>query len=169
MAKTKRKSRARQKPSPPEWNGDHGPRTSAALADTYLEPITSDDGSNPNKMARRRRKDALSGFSLSMRQEQAGRKIQDAYARNEMLSSGSPLKEQVDASPKPDATIAAQVDARSMLVFVMSAVPRDFRQLVEHVCWFNQPLATFNGKLTDGGHTACFKIALDLVANKLRY
>jgi hypothetical protein len=72
---------------------------------------------------------------LTMRQMQAARAIQRAYAKNDALSSGQALKEQVDASPKPDAVIAAQVDARSQLVRCMAAVRRSERHIVEQVCW----------------------------------
>lgn len=164
----KRSHKKRKKPSAlPKFNGDHGPNTKAAKAGTYIEEIKNDDGSNPNKMARRRKKDALSAFKLSMRQEQAGKAIRDAYARTEMLSSGAPLKEQVDASPKPDAVVASQVDAQSHLVFVMSAIPRAMRPVVEHVCWHNKTVDTLPGLVAS--HRANLKVALDLVANKLRY
>lgn len=137
-----------------------------------MQPILNVDGSNPNRMAYRYRVsqiDKLEG-KLSMRQLQAAKAIQDAYCRVDALSSGGPLKEQVDASPKPDAVIAGQVDAMSHLTFVMGAVPEAMRDVVEHVCWHNQSIRS----LTGGGRkhydrTADFKVAMDLVANKLRY
>lgn len=168
MART-RKSRARRKPAKlkqPELGGDHGPNTPAATAGTYLEAITDEHGKNPNNIGRRRRKNALTGLGLSMRQSQAGEAIRDAYARVESLSSGGPLKAKVDASPKPDAVVTAQVEAQSHLAFVMKAVPRgEMRRVVEHVCWNNQPVWTCKG--TETMNKACLKVALTLVANKM--
>lgn len=137
------------------------------MRDTVLEPLTDENGKNPNNIGRRRRKNALSGLGLSMRQEQAGEAIRDAYARVESLSSGSPLKEQVDASPKPDAVVAAQVDAQSHLAFVMKPVSREWRNVVEHVCWNNKPIWTCPG--IEEANRAGLKVTLDLVANRLRY
>lgn len=170
MART-RKSRSRKRPAKPQLpdlGGDHGPNTPAATAGTYVEPLTDAEGRNPNNLGRRRRKNALSGLGLSMRQAQAGEAIRDAYARVESLSSGGPLKAKVDASPKPDEVVTAQVEAQSHLAFVMAAVPSgDMRRVVEHVCWNNQPVFTCKGSETM--NRACLKVALYLVANKLRY
>lgn len=166
----KRKSRARKKPTaPPAYNGDHGTGTAASVADTFIEPIKNDDGSNPNNMARRRRRDALSGLGLSMRQQQAGEAIRDRYSAVEALSSGSPLKAKVDASPKPDAVVASQIEAQSRWVEVTRGIPGDARAIVDHVCCANQPIWTAPGPLTEGGKKAVLKVALDLVANRLRY
>lgn len=165
MAKARRKPK---KPGPLPWNGDHGTGTPLALADSDLEPL-EEDGKNPNRMARRRRKDRLNDYKLSMRQEQAGKAIRDAWCRAEMNSSGGPLKEQVDSSPKPDSTITAQVEAQSRLVFVMGAVPSAMRDVVEHVCWHNRKMSDLkNGRLIETNR-ANLKVALDLVANRLKY
>ena len=161
MPKTKRKP---SKPIP--FTGDHGPGTIAATAGTVIEAV---EGQEHNRTGRRRRKDRLNDFTLSMRQMQAGKAIRDAWCRVEMLSSGSPLKEQVDASPKPDSVVTAQVEARSKLVFVMSAVPSAMRGVVEHVCWHNEKITEIKNGLPFSANSANFKIALDLVANKLRY
>lgn len=154
------------------WNGDHGTGTQAAQNGTKIEPITDEKGANPNRMARRRRVDRLKWLMdrgyLSMRQYQAGKAIQDAYGRVESLSSGSPLKERVQASPKPDATVTAQVEANSQLVHVLRPVLRSQRAIVEHVCRDNQPITTLGRK----GHiraAARFRAALDRVANHMRY
>lgn len=154
------------------WNGDHGTGTLAAKAGTKMQAITSEDGSNPNRMAYRYRVSQIDKMEqkLSMRQLQAAKAIQDAYCRVDALSSGSALKEQVDASPKPDEVIASQVDAMSHLTFVMSAVPKAMRDVVEHVCWHNKAIRSLSGG--GRGHydrTADFKVALDLVANRLKY
>lgn len=160
-----RKSRGRQKPSKPiPFNGDHGTGTQAAMAGTVLEPLVDERGGNPNNLGQRRRMDVIEALGLDMRQKQAATAIRDAHCRVEMLSSGGELKEQVDASPKPDAAVAAQVDALSNRSRYMAAVPRDFRKVVEHVCWNNQPISKLPG--SRNSHSACFKVAMDLVANK---
>jgi len=147
------------------WNGDHGTGTAAATAGTVVEPMAD----SPNRMAVRKRVNVIDTLtSLSMRQQQAAKEIQEAYCRVEMQSSGSALKEQVDASPKPDAVIAAQVDAMSRLAHAMSAVPSAMRDVVEHVCWENRQIATIS-KRTGYNRMADFKVAMDLVANRLRY
>ncbi len=155
----------KRKPSLP-YTGDHGTGTTAARAGTVIELV---EGQEHNRTGRRRRKDRLSDFTLSMRQMQAGKKIRDAWCRVEMLSSGSPLKEQVDSSAKPDAVIASQVKARDRLSFLMSAVPSAMRDVVEHVCWRNEKITEMNNGLPYGANSANFKVALDLVANKLNY
>lgn len=166
MASKAKRRRVTIKAAP--WNGDHGTGTAAAQAGTVLEEIKD----NPNRMARRKRVSQIDELEdkLSLRQYQAAKAIQDAYCRVEMQSSGAALKEQVDSTPKPDAVIAAQVDATSRLVFVMGAVPKAMRDVVEHVCWHNLPMRS----LTGGGRkhynrSADLKVALDLVANRLRY
>lgn len=121
-------------------------------------------------MARRRRVNRIAEMrGLSMRQLQAAEAIQNAYCRVEMLSSGSPLKERVQASPKPDATIAMQATAQSVLVSVMAPVPSAMRYVVEHVCWHNRPITALGPSDIRGNHYANFKVAMDLVANRLRY
>ena len=181
MGKTKRKlkygtrNRAKKNvsvgPATP-WGGDHGTGTLAATANTEIVELKDEKGRNPNRMAYRRRINVLDTMAdkLSMRQMQAAQEIQDAYSRVQMLSSGSPLKEQVDASPKPDAVIAGQVDAISRLKRAMDAVPNAMRDVIEGVCWHNQTIRHISG----GGRKqynrmADFKVALDLVANRLRY
>lgn len=164
MAKIKRKKPVTLS----EFNGDHGTGTKAAKAGTIMERL---DG--PNKMARRRRINRLDDMSargqISLRQYQAGQEIQLAWCQCETLSSGGELKEQVDASPKPDATIARQVDAQSRLQFAMTAVPSAMRYVIEHVCWYNRPMHELPSGSRNGSHAANLKVALDLVANKMRY
>ena len=140
-----RKSRKVTLSTPMPHNGDHGTGTQAASEGTVVVPIKS----SPNRMAYRKRVSALDRLiaakKLSGPEQQAANAIRDAYARVESLSSGSPLKEQVDASPKPDATIAAQVDAMSEWAHIISVVKRD-RQIVEHVCCEGQPIRTLPAK-----------------------
>lgn len=148
------------------WNGDHGTGTAAANLNTVVVPMKND----PNRRAFKYRVNAVDVLEgkLTLRQLQAARAIQRAYARNEALSSGGELKEQVDASPKPDATIAAQVDARSALVRCMAAVRRSERRIVEGVCWYDIRL----GVISREGYPralARFRIAMSRVADHLGY
>lgn len=151
------------------WNGDHGTGTHAANFFTEVRPVEDEKGRNPNRIAQRRRVNVIEKLtSLTMRQKQAAEEIQNAYGAAEKLSSGSPLKEQVDASPKPDAVITAQVDAQSRLQRAMKAVHRSERQIVEHICWHNLPPHTLEG----GSHRrwmARFKASMDRVADHLQY
>ncbi len=164
-----RKGRARKRPSaPPPFNGDHGTQTDAAKAGTVVEPMTNDKGENPNHMGRRRRVEVFETLKfLSMRQIQAAREIRDAYCAVESTTSGGPLQDKIDASPKPDAVIAAQVSTRSRLERAMHAVPSHMRLTVEEVCWHNTPLT----KTTLGYEIARSDMsgALSLVADHLGY
>ena len=165
----KRKSRARQKPSAPIFGGDHGTNTMAANANSVVEEIKNADGSNPNQMARRRRKSAIDAISLSMRQEQAANEIQNAWCKVQMLESGSPLKAKVDASPKLDATIAAQVDAQSRWIKASRAILSADRRLVFHVCCDNRPITEAGRRMGIPRAVARFKKAMDRVADALDY
>lgn len=148
------------------FNGDHGTGTDAANSGTVVEAIKNDKGGNPNHMGRRRRVEVIDTLTLTVRQQQAAKAIRDAYCRVESLSSGGPLKERVQASPKPDATIAAQVSAQSAYVHVMRGVRPIDRAVIEHVCFYNQPLRTFYAHHRQ--HVR-FKEALDHVADHMRY
>lgn len=156
-----------------EFNGDHGTGAPAAMAGTSLEEVKTDDGRNPNRQARRRRINRIEQMmkrgQLNMRQYQAAMDIQEAWCWVEMLSSGGELKERVQASPKPDATIAVQMDAVSRLKFVMDAVPGAMRYVVEHVCWHNRSLNTADAGKKHGSAKSNLLVALELVANQLRY
>ena len=152
----------------PPWAGDHGTGTKAAMAGTVVLPL---EGDNPNRFARRQRIGQVDALKerLSQRQWQAAKAIEDAYCRVQMLSSGAPLKEQVDSSPRPDATVSTQTDAQSRLNFVMSKVPAEARDVVEHVCWYNRPMSTMTKGRKHYNRMADFKVALDLVANHMRF
>jgi len=164
----KRKSQARRKPSLAKlpWNGDHGPSTAAATAGTVLEPI---EGDNPNRIARRRHKSAIEAIKLTMRQEQAAKAIEEAWCRLQMCSSGGALKEQVDASPRPDASIARQVDAQSRWQWVTKALLSSERRLVEWVCCENQSIQMAGRKIGEARATERFRVAMDRVADHLRF
>lgn len=164
----KQSHKKRRRPSaPPAFTGDHGPDTPAQRAGSHLEAVPEDK----NQMGRRVREERLwwmhhkakPGHRINLRQYQAGKAIRDAWCRKEMLSSGGELREQVDNSPRPDAAVAAQIDAISHFKFIMDAVPSAHRSVVEHVCFDNLPISTHK----DG--KAMLQVALDLVANKLRY
>lgn len=163
--KRNRKSQARRKPAPPKaFNGDHGTGTAAATAGTFIEKVEDD----ANNMGRRRRKSAIDAINLTMRQEQAARAIEDAWCRLEMLSSGGELKEQVDASPKPDAVIAAQVHAQSRWQHVTKPILRSERFLVHWVCCLNNSIL-HAGRKGEVRGTERFRVAMDRVADHLRY
>lgn len=171
--------RSRRKPAKlRDYGGDHGTGTQAAMAGTKLEPILNDDGSNPNRQARRVRglQSQVWKPKLSMRQFQAAEAIEKAYAKVESLGSGGDsigkmidLRQRVDASPKPDAIIDAQTRARGHLVFVMSPIQRSVRPVIEHLFWHNKRLGSFAQGRQFYNRAAEIKVALDLVANKLRY
>ena len=154
-----------------EFEGDKGTGTLAAKAGTVLEEIKNEAGENPNRRSRRiridRADDMVKRGQLSLRQYQAAKEIRDAWCKVQTLSSGGEMKEQVDASPKPDAVISRQVDAMSRLKHAMDAVPNAMRAVVEHVCWYNEPLHRMPG--IKGTNSANLKVALDLVANKMKY
>lgn len=148
------------------WGGDHGTGTAAAIAGTVVAEI---DGPNPNRLARRRRVNVIDRLtSLTMRQVQAAKEIQNAYGKVESLSSGGPLKEQVQSSPKPDAVIAAQVDAQSRLARAMRAVHRSERAIVECVCWRNEMPRTLD-RADRNRWLARLCNSLDRVADHMRY
>jgi hypothetical protein len=150
--------------APLPWNGDHGTGTAAATADTVVVPMEG-----PNRVAQRRRVNVIDTLtSLTMRQVQAAKEIQNAYGRVEALSSGGPLKEQVDSTPKPDATVAAQVDAQSRLAVAMRAVLRSERAVVECICWNNQKPQTLS-RTERRRWLARFTQSMDRVADHLRY
>lgn len=154
--------------APVPLGGDHGSGTTAAIVGTVIEPITDEKGRNPNNMGRRVRKDAYKVYNLTMRQEQAAKCIRDAYCRVEMQSSGSPLTERVQSSPKPDATIDRQVDAVSKLIHATRRAGTLERMLFEHVLRDNQHIRSFKrGNPVD--LVRVFKRALDQAADQLRY
>lgn len=151
------------------WNGDHGTGTEAANRDTEIVEVKTEDGRNPNRMAHRRRVNVIDTLtSLTMRQVQAAKEIQNAYGKVESLSSGGPLKEQVQSSPKPDAVVAAQVDAQSRLARAMRAVHRSERIIVEAICWNNQKPQTLT-RANRRRWLARFAQSMDRVADHLRY
>ena len=169
MAKT-----ARRKPYKPTEGiepirGDHGTGTRAAIASTVLVAVPDDK----NGMKRRQRIGALELVykrgGMSLRQFQAGKRIRDTFEATH--KSPPAIKEiQVDTCPTPDATIDKQVDAQSDYAEAMAAVPARFKHIVEHVCVENRPISQLPGsQIMGGSHEACLMVALDLVANKLRY
>lgn len=155
--------------APMPWNGDHGTGTAAASCGTEVVELLTDDGRNPNRMARRRRINVIDTLtSLTLRQVQAAKEIQSAYGMVESQTSGGPLKEQVDATPKPDAVIASQVDAQSRLQRAMKAVRRSERQIVEHICWHNQRPQALT-RTERRRWLARLSASLERVADHLRY
>ena len=123
-------------------------------------------------MGYRRRVDALTYLinngSLTMRQQQAAEEIRAAFLGTEKLSSGQPIKERVQSSPKPDATIDVQISAMSRLVRAMEAVHKADRAIVEHMCWHGRPFREM-GEKHKRKASERFKINMDRVADRLRY
>jgi len=166
MAAKRRKKPKSQVTLP--YTGDHGPNTAAATRDTELVPI---EGQEHNRTARRQRRNTLIEMhqrgELSLRQWQAGDEIQMAWAKCEQLASGSPLKERVDTSARPDQAMAARIDAQSRLNRAMAAVPPNQRRVVEAICWHNEPVRNLPGRQANA--KAALRYALEQVANFLRY
>ena len=178
MAKTRKRNRAKDRVTLAQGNWDHGPSTQAAKAGTIVEEVKKPGDANPNGVTRRRKRLQSNVWAdkLSMRQHQAAVAIETAYARVEALGSGGDsigrmidLRTQVDASPKPDATIDVQAGVQSHLVYVMRSVPQSMRPVIEHMFWHQRPMRTFaQGKLFYN-RSSDIKVALDLVANHMRY
>lgn len=169
MSKRKRKHRLRDslaKPrgqvTLPRMNGDLGPATTAARRASVVEKI--DD---VNNVYRRRHGEPLDQMiatgSLTMAQQQAAEAIRDAYCRVQMLTSGGEIKERVQSSPKPDASVAAQVDATSRFIHLRKCLTASERAIVDHVCAHGQPLRTLPGLLHVRSGSR-FREALDKVA-----
>lgn len=150
----------------PDFTGDHGPKTAAQMQGAVVEEV---DGESHNRVGRKRRENVLLRLlrneKITQRQYQAGEAIELAYCRVQMLSSGGELKEWVQSSPKPDASVARQCDAIGHYAKVMKAVPRTQRHLVSHVCELNQPLRT-SGQRRAGDR---LRSVLDRVADHLGY
>ena len=151
------------------FNGDWGPQTQAAVANSELVEVTDENGKNPNRMKRRQRIDVLARLvksdAISMRQFQAGEAIRDAYSRVEMLSSGGELKEVVDSSARPDAAVAAQVEAHSRWAIISRLIRSEERAIVEHVCIKGQRLQA----ITQPRAARFLHDALNRVADGLGY
>ncbi len=156
--------------------GDHGPNTKAQMSGAEVVPVKGD---NPNGVGQKRRENVLARMhgdmgksgGISLRQYQAGMEIQEAYCGCEKLSSGNSdySKPIVDSSPRPDMFMEKQVDAVSRLARAMAGVPSNMQYVIEHVCWHNQPVAKLSKGRNLGMHRANLKVALDLVANRLKY
>ena len=168
----KRKSRGGRPRNPrgkplPTLGGDHGTDALNATQGTVIVPLEG-----PNNMGRRQRVCALDRLvandRLTMPQIQAAQAIRNAYARTEQLSSGGPLKEWVQSSPKPDAAVAAQVDANSHWVYVSKPIRQTEKELVMHVVCFGLPIRSLGQKKSRLGLER-LRIELDRVALHLGY
>ena len=149
--------------------GDHGTGTTAATIGTEVVPLKNDDGSTPTHLGQRRRVSIIDKMtSLTQRQKQAAVEIRDAFAVVESLSSGAPLKEHVDSSPKPDSVVTAQLHAQSRLARCMMPLLRSERPLVERICWENKPPQGLTPNERRRWYTR-FKTAMDRVADHLNY
>jgi hypothetical protein len=147
-------------------NGDHGPRTAAATAGTVLEPV---EGSNPNNFARRRRvmviDTMLKRGTLTMRQWQAATELQVAWLSVERLSSGSPLQERVQSSPKPDAAVDIQVAATSRHIRARKPLTAEEAEIVDCICYRNLESVFCRVPMA----LPKFREAMDKVADRLGY
>lgn len=163
--------RARKRPHKPtegiySAKGDHGTGTAAAMAGTVLVAVPDDK----NGMKRRQRIGTLERMMghLTQRQYQAGQEIRNAFEATQ--KSPPAIKEiQVDASPKPDATIDVQCDAQSRYAYAMSAVPLYAKSVVVHVLIENRPLSELGAGSMVAIHRQRLANALTLVADHLRY
>ena len=151
----------------PQMGGDHGTGTQAAMAGMQMVTLEG-----PNNMAQMVRVNVIDAMlrrkMLTMRQWQAAKAIQHAHGRLESLSSGSELKEWVQSSPKPDATVDAQCAAVSQYVYVTTAVPRAQRGLVEWICHDNRPSHLYARKRNEVRPLARFRVVMDMVADHMR-
>lgn len=151
------------------WNGDHGTGTAAATAGTQLCEVLNDDGKNPNRVAQRRRVNVIETLnSLTLRQSQAAKDIQNAFGRVESLGSGSAMKERVDASRTSDAMVPMQVDAHSRLRGLMAQVLPSEQAIVQSICWRNERPPTLT-RTERRRWMARFQQAMDRVADHLQY
>lgn len=157
---------ARRKPAKLPVMGDTGPKTAAqATGAIYVV----EDGYKKKRRENVLERMCLKDKSLTQRQYQAGEAIQEAREACEALTSGSEIKEQVDSTPKPDAFIAAQVEAYTKLEKAMEKVRPEERVPVELVCWYNMPLSTsFKGR-HHAQNKKLMMAALDRVADYLGY
>ena len=157
--------------------GDHGPRTAAQQDGTYLVQADKD---NPNGMAQKRRINQITAMhnegQLSIRQYQAGIELQDAWLANVGLNSGDSdySKPIVDCSGSSERYSDMQAATIQRWTTAMSAVPTAMRSIIKHVCIANEgfglPIHMLDVReYMQDMHRANLKVALDLVANKLRY
>jgi len=140
---TRVRSQPKQEISLANWDqGAMGPANRIGLVteDRGDRDVNTGKVVNPNGVKGVRRQDRVRELipRLTMRQHQAAQEIQNAYSCNDMLSSGSELKEQVDSSPKPDAAIAAQVAGQSRVGRAMRGVLVAHKALVHDICWHNR-------------------------------
>jgi len=158
----------------PQFEGDHGPKTSAQTRGTVMEAVEDDK----NNMGRRRRVDWLKVYHeghkgggsgriapfLTLRQYQAGQAIRDAWENTMRLPEQT--GERVDSSPKPDQRTTIQVIANQKYAEAMDAVPQAARYVVEHVCHNNMPMSLLRRY---GHHKQVLAGALERVADAIGY
>ncbi len=165
-------ARARRKPHTPNEGipkGDHGPNTLSQRLGARIEPVPDD----ANGMTRRIRGGVLEALhsaedGIGMREYQAGVDIRQAFEAT--MQRPPAIREVfVDASPKPDATVAMQIDRQSEFARLMSAVPSDMRYVVKHVCCEDRAIRGLGSGREHGMHKARLQVALMLVANLQMY
>ena len=164
----KRSHKRRKQPAAPPipFRGDFGPQTPLQQAGTCIEAVPEDK----NNTGRKRRVSQIeflhrqAKHKINLRQYGAARAIQRVRSKVEALSSGDALKEQVDNSPRPDAAIAAHVDAMSDEVRLLGGLEPRIRGILEWVCWHNESHKDFTGSIAPW---ADLIVGLDSVANRM--
>lgn len=167
MAKKKRNNGGKRRKVPvtmPKFGGDHGPATEAATAGSTIEAVPDDK----NNMWRRVHVEVYTTLGLTMRQAQAAREIRDAFCNTQKSGGSAFARDKVDSSPRPDAVVAGQVAKQDRLNRAMAAVPSGIpRWIVEAICWHNTQPEELPPQWASV--TAQFRVAMDLVANRLGY
>lgn len=164
----KRSHKRRKQPAAPPipFKGDFGPQTPLQRAGTNIEAVPGDK----NNTGRKRKVSQIeflhrqAKHKLNLRQYGAARAIQRVRSKVEALSSGGALKEQVDNSPRPDAAIAAHVDAMSDEARLLGGLEPRIRGILEWVCWQNEPHKDYPGSVAPWSDLV---VGLNLVAIRM--
>lgn len=145
MSKAKRRAgRKRNVPvTMPVSDWDHGAEGQANRIGLVVEKrgdVDPDTGEvvNPNGITGARRVDMLEIYArrgwISTRGYNAGEMIRAAWLGTEKGRGNDWTRERVDSSPKPDASIAIQIDRMSALIRVSRLVPAEDERIVDCVC-----------------------------------
>lgn len=127
--------------APGPW--DHGATGAANVAGLVIEergetnPKTG-KVTNPNGVTGMRRVDMLDLYLdrgvISPRAHAAGSILRTLWLRTEMGRCSPWLRDRVDSSPKPDASVAIQIDRLSALIRVSRLVPASDERVIDIVC-----------------------------------
>lgn len=134
------RSRARRKPSLPPF--DLGPETPLQRADTITEAVPED----ANGMRRKRRLPMHRLMerrgNLTSAQADAADALLFAYEQTQ-LSPPAIREIYVDLPVMPDKAAVAQTIAMSRLIWIKRRIPRECRDVVDHVVRCNQPISKY--------------------------